>query len=800
MVNYIFATMLHKYTIRTLFLFWAWWTTPYVSAQNGINLKGTVTDEKTGERLEDAHVYIHELEKGEVTDKSGKFEFENLKPGNYHLHITRIGYAPLIVDVPLAGNLDLGTLRLKESTSELRQVEIEDSRFRTTKNEISQSITVVDKEFIDKNPGSSFAGILTKVPGVQAVTTGTGIAKPLIRGLGFNRVAVAEFGLKQEGQQWGADHGLEIDQFNVERVEIIKGPGSLLFGSDAISGIINIRPVFSLKPDRLHSGGLFTYRSNNHLFGYSAHAGLQKKGLLFKARFSGQDYADYAVPADEFTYNSFILPIENRRLKNTAGRERNASVSMGLIKNWGYSMLSATYYDLKTGFFPGAHGIPKVNDLSADESIRNRDLPSQDVKHIKVVSNSNIRIGKGWLESDLGFQQNLRNEYSLPHTHGQAPTPQGNTEFSFSLRTLSGNIRYHHPITSKLKAIHGINGQHRHNRSAGYSFLIPGFTEWGIGAYSFFKYEIKPTRILTAGVRFDYAHIRSAAFYRTVYQNNVASGSERVSPDINRSYNNVSGAIGYTLIPKEGWNLKFNLGSSYRLPTAVELTANGIHHGSLRHEKGDSTLTSERGIQFDLGITHEGKKLDVGLSPFFNYFFGFIYLDPTAEFSPLPEAGLLWKYNQNDGLHTGLEFFVDYHPVKGLHLNTGGQFVYTYSPATGYNFPLIPPAGGHAEVEYEADMPGKWLGESFAGVELRWAAPQVLTARNELTTPGYGILNLNLGTSFQIRSQTLKLRFSVQNVADTKYFNHLSNWRQLGLPEPGRNFLMSLIIPLEIKI
>lgn len=770
------------------------------NGQKGFSLAGTLTENVSGIPLTDAHVYLHELEKGTVSDSKGRFRFEGLKAGRYHLHITLLGYAPRIEDVLLNDNTDLGTLRLSEAGSEMRRVEIEDSRFRTTKEETAQSITVLDRDFLDRNPASTLSGMLTKVPGVQAVTTGTGIAKPLIRGLGFNRVAVAEYGLKQEGQQWGADHGLEIDQYNVERVEIIKGPGSLIYGSDAMSGIINIKPVLAIKPDMLQAGGLFTYRSNNDLFGYSAHAALQKKGVLFKARFSGQDYGDYRVPADNFTYNSYKLPIFGRRLKNTAGRERNASLTLGLMKNWGYSTLSASFYQLQAGFFPGAHGIPNVNDLSQDESARNLDLPRQEVKHFKVVSNSNINLKKHWLEVDFGYQLNLRGEYSEPHTHGMAPTPVGNKEFGFALHTLSGNVKFHHHILSRLNAIYGINGQYRQNKTDGYSFLIPDFSEYGIGAYAFFKYDLSAKNVLTGGIRYDYAHINSRAFYRTVYENGVPSGAERAAPEIDRSFGNVSGAVGISILPREDINVKINVGSSYRLPTAIELTANGIHHGSLRHEKGDSTLTPERGLQLDLSLVIEKEKIDISVSPFFNYFFGYIYLNPTAEFSPLPEAGLLWKYTQNDGLHTGVEFLVDYHPVDGLHLNVGGQMVYTYSPITGYNFPMIPPIGGHAEVEYELDIPGKWIGESFAGIELRWAAPQFLNARNELFTPGYAVFNWNMGTRLTLKNQSLKLHFSIQNLFNTRYFNHLSNWRRIGLPEPGRNFLIGLTIPLEIKI
>lgn len=781
-------------------IFFFGWMTLAAQAQTGFTLSGKLINPADKTPLEDAHIYLHELETGAVTDAQGRFEIKNLKPGSYHLHLTMLGYKPRMLDVELNADTDLGNVELEATGSELKRIEIEDSRFRTTRQEISQSITVIDREFIEKNPGSSFAGILSKVPGVQAVTTSTGIAKPLIRGLGFNRVAVAEYGLKQEGQQWGADHGLEIDQFNVDRVEVIKGPGSLLYGSDAISGIVNIRPALVSKPDRLQAGTLFTYRSNNQLFGYSAHVGLNKKGVLFKARFSGQDYGDYKVPADNFTYNSFILPIENRTLKNTAGRERNASLTLGVMRNWGFTTLTATYYDLKAGFFPGAHGIPKVNDLGMDESSRNVDLPSQRVRHLKIISNSNIKIGKHWLEADLGYQYNDRNEYSSPHTHGMAPVPQGNTELSLGLQTLSGNIKFHHVISRKLKGIYGVNGQYRHNKAAGYSFLIPDFTESGIGAYGFLKYEVKPTQVFSAGIRYDYAHIRANAHYQTLYANGVSQGLQRVSPDVDRNFGNVSGAVGFSWIPKEHLNIKVNLGSSYRLPSAVELTANGIHHGSLRHEKGDSSLRSERGIQFDFGITWESKKVDLTVSPFFNYFFGFIFLDPTAQFSPLPEAGLLWQYNQADGLHTGAEFLLDYHPLKGLHLNTGAQFVYTYNLENGYHFPLIPPAGGHAEIEYEYDIPGKTVGDTYLGVETRWAAPQLLTARNELSTPGYGILNLNLGSELHLGNQALKLRFSVQNLLNTKYYNHLSTWRQLGLPEPGRNFVLSVIIPLDFKI
>jgi len=740
-----------------------------------------------------AHVFVHELNRVYITDADGHFADDKVKSGHYHLHITFLGFksSDLHVELPLSAALKVV---LEPGELELQKVVVEDFGTKSVLNDRSQSIQVLQQEDLQKNTGQTFATALERVPGVQALNTGIGISKPAIRGLGFNRVVVSENGIKQEGQQWGGDHGLEIDASDVERVEVIKGPAAILYGSDAITGAINIRPG---PPPALNSWSaslLGKFNSVNNLWGQSAAFSVNKNNFWIKARFSTQDYADYKVPSDTFVYNSFVLPLNGRRVKNTAGRERNASVTAGYSFAKGYSSLRFSYFDQKSGMFPGAHGIPQAYSLQDDGNARNIEMPAQRVKHYKILWNTNIQAGKkNWLEWDAGVQFNDRQELSNPDNHGFGPSLSGNTELAFQLFTASAALRFHHELTERLSLVYGASGQWQQNRSAGFAFLIPDFRSWQSGIFAYGKWVSTPGKAyLNGGLRFDAGGLQADERATPYYLNSGSQVSGYLrSPHIRRIFANVSGSIGYSRILRKKHNLKINLGSSYRMPTAPEMTANGVHHGTFRHEVGDSTLVPERGLQFDVYYGRQGRKWEMYVSPFFNYFFNYIFLDPTASFSPLPEGGLIYRYNQADGIHTGLEFYADYHIIENLHLSTQGQWVYTYNMENGYNFPFIPPASGRINAEYQLHI---WKRRLMieTGIQSRWAAPQVFTARNELATPGYILLDLSVSLQAKIGRQQLRLSLSANNLLNTRYFSHVNRWRYLGLPEPGRNFSASL--------
>jgi len=763
-------------------------------------LSGIITDENSNPLI-GAVVFLHELNKGTESNEDGSFSISPVKNGTYHIHVHLIGYKPISKTIKISGENIFLKLKLSPSSVELNSVLIEESFTKTGQAQQTQPIDVIDANHMLKYANSSFAKILESIPGVSSINTGMGISKPVIRGMGFNRVVVAENGIKQEGQQWGGDHGLEIDQFNVERVEVIKGPASIMYGSDGIGGVVNIRPPAFPANNTIEGSAMTTYRSVNDFIGSSAMVGINQNNTFFRLRLSTQDYADFRVPASEFIYNNYQLDLVNNRLKNTAGKERNFSFVTGINKRWGYSTITYSHFHQLAGFFSGAHGIPRAYQLTDDGDPRNIDVPYQEVLHRKVISNTNLIIGQNWLEIDLAYQNNLRKEFSLPHAHGFEPLASDNLEHQFSLQTYSANFRLHMDKNSRKSSVVGVSANYQENNIDGYSFLIPEFTSNNIGAFIYKQYSFKDSVFFNFGLRYDYGQVQTQQFLMPIYgPGSEIIGQSQRSPALNKNFNNFSGSTGISFFPSDEWNLKFNFGTSFRLPTAPELTANGIHHGSFRHEMGDSTLTSERGYQLDMTFKKEKENFIFSLTPFFNFFKDFIFLDPTNQFSLLPEAGLLYKFNQADAINTGVELFTDLHLTNQLHLSTTAQYVFAHNLETGYAMPFTPPASGRFEVEYEIQSKLKFLNNINLGTNIQWAAAQNRVARNEPATPAFAILNLNSLFNLKLGKQKVKLALAVQNVLDNKYFAHLNRYRLLNLPEAGRNFMVTILIPFQTKL
>lgn len=228
------------------------------------------------------------------------------------------------------------------------------------------STTYVGKQFIETNFSGSLMQSLEKIPGVKAMSVGSNESKPTIRGLGFNRVVVAENGIKHEGQQWGDDHGLEIDQYDIDHAEVIKGPASLSYGSDAIGGVINLTST-AVPQDRFKwSANLFA-RSVNDAIGTSVRLTGRKNNFWYKANATFIDYADQRVPVDSIQYYSYYIKLHNRRLRNTSGRETDGSLTIGHTGNKWSSWLRISDVNTKSGFFANAHGLEvRLSEIDYD--------------------------------------------------------------------------------------------------------------------------------------------------------------------------------------------------------------------------------------------------------------------------------------------------------------------------------------------------------------------------------------------------------------------------------------------------
>ena len=749
-----------------------------------------------GEVLIGTTVRIRELNIGVIADVDGQYRINRLRSGTYHLQVSNVGYEAIIRTVTIADKDSVVNFTLEPSSLELMEIVVEAIPFKSG----SMTIETVDREFFERNNSNTFVNALEKIPGVSSINTGIGIAKPVIRGMSFNRVIVNDGGIKQEGQQWGADHGLEIDQYAPERVEITKGPSSLLYGSDGMGGVINILPAPLPQENTLNGSVLGTYKSNNGLYGTSTMLEGNKAGKVFRIRFSSQDFGDYKVPADSFTYNRFILPLYGQALKNTAGNERNVTGMAGIAKDWGHATVTVSNFHQNAGFFPGAFGIPRAYQLTSDGNSRNIDLPTQVTNHFKVIANTVIMVNRNWLEADLGYQNNYRREEAKPHSHGNGPRPEGTLALGLTLQTISANVKYHHHVSERLKSIYGFQAQHQENSRSGFEFLLSEFVSSSVGAFLYQEYALNNKATINGGLRFDHGFRDIKSFEEPVYSDpETIIGYNERNGYIERQFSNFSGATGISFYPSHNFNAKLNLGSSFRMPTAPELSSNGVHHGTFRHEMGDSTLTTERGWQVDLNLTYHTEDFHASFTPFYNYYTDFIYLSPTSRFSNLPEGGQLYQYRQDNAFYTGAEASIEYHAMKELHLKTGMEYVYNYNINTQLALPFTPPFSVLGEVEYTFPLREKAFSDVFINFYAQYFAVQNRVDRNEKSTPGYTLINFSSGFDLKIRNQALVFIFSVQNVAGTKYMNHLSRYRLLNLPEQGRNFNVTLKLPFSVS-
>lgn len=655
------------------------------------------------------------------------------------------------------------------NTTQLREVSVKGSSVPKSPQAVQPSVLVSADE-MHKRSGHSLMDMLAHTEGVQAMDIGVGFSKPMIRGLGFQRIAVTENGVKQEGQQWGADHGLEIDAFHVERVRIVKGPASVLYGSDAMGGVIEILPPsFPLK-DTLSGEALVSYQSVSSGLDGSVMLQMRQGRFFTKIRYTERHWADYKVPADSFTYLSMRLPIHDRRLKNTAGMERSANALLayrhGIYQ--GRIHLSDSYQ--KSGFFSGAHGLPNSASLKDDGRRWNVDLPYSLVNHLKVTSTHAWTTALLQTKLTLGYQLNHREEWSSFHTHNASQTPPAtdpDKELMFHLHTGSAQLQFRLTPETSWEYYGGISATMQHNGIGGYGFLIPAYNRQECGVFLLTNYHHSSALQFSASVRYDLGRIHAKAHGEDVQQ-------------VSRNFHDYSLALGVEYEPISGHKFHASVGRAFRLPSVNELTSNGVHHGAFRHEKGDSSLVSEQGWQADLSYTLSQGRWEVTISPFYSYYPHFIALHPTGRWSMLPDAGQVYQYADAPTTLAGGELVVKARVWRALHYTLSGEYVYTYDHHSHTATPFSPPANMCNTINWEASH---W--RCFA--ECQSVAAQHRVCHNEMHTPGYHLINMGGSVDFELRHSRLSLLLHIRNLFNKSYLNHLNFYRRIELPEAGIN-------------
>ncbi|SFC91226.1 iron complex outermembrane recepter protein [Zunongwangia mangrovi] len=767
---------------------------------SNFELSGTVTSQ-TGDALDGAYIKIGD--QYFWTSEEG-FYSAKLAEGTYQIEVSIIGFTSLDTVIQLQQDKRLDFV-LVQSVNGLDEVMLEGHQHKKT----SQQVLYVDNEYLQDQFSGSLASSLEKLPGFNAMQIGSGASKPIIRGLGLNRVAVAENGVKQEGQQWGADHGLEIDALQVEDLEIIKGVGSIAYGSDALGGVVRIKN--NKVPEDGLSGSVYTFaKSVNNSLGGSAQIAYKKNDWFVKGKLTGLTFGDYNLPTDQISYLNFDIPIYDEQLKNTAGKELDWYTQIGVVKDRFSSTLSVSNVYQKSGFFPGSHGIPDVSRVQPDGDTRNIEEPFQRATHFKVISNSNFVFENGELDVDLSFQKNHRQEWSLFHTHyagQQAPEINPNLELDFDLDTYGAKTTYHHDFDKRNETQIGLDAQWKNNEIQGFNFLLPEYHSANYAIFAIHEFEASKQNLWTLGLRFDYGKIDMEGYYDpNLYEfligNNqseeTATAYAQRSQDLNRDFTSFNARVGWDHRFNEQFSSKVNLGTAFRLPTAIELGANGIHHGSFRHEQGDPNLNPEQGFMADVSLNYAENSWNINLSPYAYFFSNYIFLRPSGTFSLLPHSGQLYSYTESEALLTGLELKID-KEIGRWHFGVAGEYLYnqqlTSSRSRNYPLPFTPANNVFTEVGYQLFTDSKVLKASEVNINNRSVMKQDRIAQGEDITPGYSLWGMGFQTKLKFDDFKANINFRIDNLFNTKYFNHTSFYRRLQIPEMGRNIQLSIKIP-----
>ena len=771
-----------------------------------VTLTGRIMDAKTGELLPGASVYFADDKIGTLADANGKYSLSNIPSGHHVIEITHAGYATLVVHLELNSDMERD-FKLSSVVVENQGVIVTGVSGATSIRKTPVPVTSIRKTALLQSSSSNIIDALSHVPGVSQLSTGPAISKPFIRGLGYNRVVVVNEGVRQEGQQWGDEHGVEIDELSVGRVEVLKGPASLMYGSDAIAGVINFITHTPVAAGTMKGNLLSNYQSNNGLLAINGNIAANKNGLNWNLYGTFKSAGDY-----KNKYDGKVL--------NSRFNEKNFGGYIGINKSWGYSHIIFSRFDQRIGLIEGERdnasgkfllfsGTP-IERVATKADLDTRDLfvPQQRVQHNKFILDNNFAINKVRLKINLGYQNNQRQEFGNPEDSREK-------SLFFDLKTINYNMQLQLPERKEWHTTIGINGMRQTNENKGEEVLIPAYTIFDIGGFVYLQRLFKKAT-LSGGLRFD---------NRSVNSKELKDGGTTKFNAFTRSFSNFSGSVGISVEPGDAITLKANIARGFRAPALAELASNGAHEGTNRYEYGNQTLGSETSLQVDGGLELNYAHFSFAASAFYNRMNDFIFYRKLESVSGRDSLVNLngdfipaFKFDQQNAKLYGIEGSVDIHPhpMDWLHFENTISFVrgrFDKSIDGSSNLPLIPAARLISELRGDFKTKGK----TFHGLYAKIEADNTFSQKHpfsgydtETATPGYTLLNAGVGADILgTKKQTVfSLHFAINNISDIAYQNHLSRLKYTaenlvtgrnGVFNTGRNFSVKLNIPLNFE-
>ncbi|WP_308992592.1 TonB-dependent receptor [Mariniflexile litorale] len=717
-------------------------------AQNSI--KGTVIDVNTKQGLVYANVYFSEIEKGTSTNENGYFSLENLPSGKHKILVSILGYETKSISVTIPNTTDI-EISLTPSAIEMEAI-IVSTPFHKLQ---SENVMKVEHETVKnlKTSGAvSLSDGITNIAGVESITTGLGIGKPVIRGLSSNRVLVYAQGVRMENQQFGDEHGLGLSDSGIESVEVIKGPASLLYGSDALGGVLYLNPEKFAESNTSHADFNGNYFSNTQ--GFNTNVGYKSSDDHFKFLFRGSltEHADYKT-------NTY-------RVTNTRFKEQDFKAGTGYQNN---SFKTEFRYNLNNAKL----GIPE--SIGEQSTLKTPLLPYQNITNHVLSSKSTVFLNNSRLDINLGYIYNDRKEFEEHHHEEDEDEHEEDHEeeileaaLHMKLKTANYDVKYNLPKLGKFETIVGVQGMHQVNTNYGEEQLIPNATTNDVGVLAtshihFEKYDVQ------LGARFDNRNIR------------VDSG-------LQKDFNSFNGAFGIKTNLFKKVTARVNLATGFRAPNLSELTSDGSHEGTNRYEIGNSNLKSEQNFQTDIALEFKNEHVEFFINGFYNKINNYIFLSPNGE---IIDEDPVYTYLQNDANLYGGEIglHIHPHPLDWLHIESSFETVTGKQTNDSY-LPLIPANSLTNILRIEFEKP--WLKKGYSFVKLTTTFNQNNISAFETNTVGYSLLSAGVGGSFPLFKNEATVTLSGTNLTNKTYINHLSRLKPDNIFNMGTNINIGL--------
>lgn len=649
---------------------------------------------------------------------------------------------------------------------ELREVVV--TSFKESKRlETSTNIVSMGADEMKQNGAFNISDGLTKIPGISQLTTGIAISKPVIRGLYGNRLLTLLSGLRFDNQQWQDEHGLGLADVGVDRVEVIKGPMSILYGSDAVGGVLNVIEEKPAPDGKVVLDFNTTVHSNT--LGTATDIGVKgnRNNKWWRIRAGFESEGDYSQGG------SYASP-DSARVRDSRFDAYYAKATYGIkSKNW----TSENNYNFSLNDF--GFMLPDVVNSLPNDARWSRSLkgPHHTVMFNVLSSQNTITLKNSVLKFTAGLQSNSRQE------------DEGGGKISLNMLLTTGlyNLQWIKYLSPKIEMILSNSSSFENNKNFGSRVIIPDAYMFETAVSAFFKFHIDKLIIETgAGV--------NDKWIKTLLTEGVNTPDRSIQP-FTKNWITGNGLVGFTYNPSQQFNVKLNVSSGFRAPNLAELASNGLHEGIFHYELGDPNLKTEENINLDLTLSYIDKWFSISASAYNNKFFNYIYLQQV----PRDFYGFPWyDYKQQDADLYGGEAEFEITPQdKARGLSLSGNFATIVGKTKDGNYlPYIPATKLGGIIKYEHDIKQK-VKDAYVQVGFDYVFAQNSPAPLETATPSYYLLNASIGAKFPLKRTVLNISITGNNLLNAKYYDHLSRFKTYGIYNIGRDIILNVGIPIS---